>query len=459
MTGARRHVAAELPTSRNRVVRALVGRSRRNRVQRRPSRRRSPWPRRAARAGRPPVGAERRACARARRRSSSRSRAQTGPDALHPAVALRVQGDGRALPRACRSRAPALYRLRVRFAGDRRNAPAQADHYVRAVRRLKTAGGRRRPRRLDDVAAGGPQLAVELELPVVAGEGHARRGTRRRAARPPRRGPCGRSARGRSGPGSAAYIGAGNAPPKRVLTSVMPRPISRSRNACTVHGPRTLQRLDDAAAELDELGIVEHRALDRLAAARLEHRARDDVQAAPLGVRRQSIENSGPSMRRCTIGSLSRDVAAKNSASSASRAGWIDVGARAPARLDHHRVRRRLLAGQDRRRRRQAEPLEQQVGLVLVVGRRRGLAARARAPRAAAPRRGPGRAPRCRGRSAGRSRRRRARRTARAATARTPGRSISGTATRWCAAYCAGASGLGSAATTVACCANALTMS
>ena len=30
---------------------------------------------------------------------------------------------------------------------------------------------------------------------------------------------------------------------------------------------------------------------------------------------------------------------------------------------------------------------------------------------------------------------------------------------RWCAAYCAGASGFGSAAITVVCCANALTMS
>ena len=31
---------------------------------------------------------------------------------------------------------PGVYRLRVRFAGDRRNAPAQVDHVVRAVRRL-----------------------------------------------------------------------------------------------------------------------------------------------------------------------------------------------------------------------------------------------------------------------------------------------------------------------------------
>ena len=39
-------------------------------------------------------------------------------------------------------------------------------------------------------------------------------------------------------PGSAAYIGAGKAPPKRVFTSVMPSPISGSRNACTVQAFR-----------------------------------------------------------------------------------------------------------------------------------------------------------------------------------------------------------------------------
>jgi hypothetical protein len=63
----------------------------------------------------------------------------------------------------------------VRFAGDRRNAPAQVDHFVRAVRKLRTARSRRRLRppgargasRLDDVAARRPQVLVELELPVV----------------------------------------------------------------------------------------------------------------------------------------------------------------------------------------------------------------------------------------------------------------------------------------------------
>jgi len=35
---------------------------------------------------------------------------------------------------------PALYRLRVQFAGDKRNAPARADFCVRAVRKLSSAG-------------------------------------------------------------------------------------------------------------------------------------------------------------------------------------------------------------------------------------------------------------------------------------------------------------------------------
>ena len=85
----------------------------------------------------------------------------------------------------------------------------------------------------------GRRSLVELDLPVPAREGDAVVEVAdvrldRLAARP-----CGRSARGRCGPAGRRTSAPANAPPKRVLTSVMPRPISGSRNACTVHGPRT----------------------------------------------------------------------------------------------------------------------------------------------------------------------------------------------------------------------------
>ena len=54
-------------------------------------------------------------------------------------VQVRVRdGKFRAAVRLAR---PGLYRLRLRFAGDRRNAPAQADYYVRAVRKLSSVPG------------------------------------------------------------------------------------------------------------------------------------------------------------------------------------------------------------------------------------------------------------------------------------------------------------------------------
>ena len=56
-----------------------------------------------------------------------------------------------------------------------------------------------------------------------------------------------------------------------------------------LHGRRTAQRqrLGDGAAEVDQLRVGDRRALDRLAAARLEHRARDRVQAAAVAVAQQ----------------------------------------------------------------------------------------------------------------------------------------------------------------------------
>ena len=44
------------------------------------------------------------------------------------------------------------------------------------------------------------------------------------------------------------------------------------------------QRLRDAAAELDQLVVLDRLPLDRLAALRLDHRARDRVQAAGLEI-------------------------------------------------------------------------------------------------------------------------------------------------------------------------------
>ena len=183
----------------------------------------------------------------------------------------------------------------------------------------------------------GPQLGVELELPVVARERERRRGTRRRAARSPRRAPCARSARGRCGRAARRTSAPGNAPPKRVLTSVMPSPISRSRKTWTVHGPRHAERLDDPPAEVDQLGVGDHRALDRLAAARLDHRARDRVQAAARrGRDRQSIENSGPSIEPLHHGRLADVV--DEELGLARVVGAVDrARARAPAGLDHHR--------------------------------------------------------------------------------------------------------------------------
>src|SRR4051794_32681734 len=49
-------------------------------------------------------------------------------------------------------------------------------------------------------------------------------------------------------------------------------------------GPAHGQRLADRPAEFDQLAVGDHRALDRLATARFDHRARDRVEAAAVEV-------------------------------------------------------------------------------------------------------------------------------------------------------------------------------
>jgi len=126
---------AELPTSRNRVVRALVGKvvSSPVRLTVAPSLT-VPAPARRLQAG---------------RRAVLRGQVRPRTIALRVEAARQLSPTRYARPIVVRGRAaggrfriavplvrPGLYRLRVRFAGDRRNAPAQTDHFVRAVRRL-----------------------------------------------------------------------------------------------------------------------------------------------------------------------------------------------------------------------------------------------------------------------------------------------------------------------------------
>ena len=137
-TGADGAFSASLPTSRNRSVRALVGNVVSNTVRLKVA------PALAANAPAKRVQAGRRAVVKgtlrprkgvlsvqvAIQRGRSYRRART--------VKVTVRNGSFRQPITLTK--PALYRLRVRFAGDARNAPAQADFYVRAVRRLNPAG-------------------------------------------------------------------------------------------------------------------------------------------------------------------------------------------------------------------------------------------------------------------------------------------------------------------------------
>ena len=118
-------------------------------------------------------------------------------------------------------------------------------------------------------------------------------------------------------------MGAGNAPPKRVLTSVMPRPIDRSRNTCTVHGPRTpsasTTRRPRAVSSPSSITVplIDSPPRDSIIVRGIAFRQR------PSKSDRASIENSGPSMNRWTMTASSMYLI-KNSTASASSARWIE---------------------------------------------------------------------------------------------------------------------------------------
>jgi hypothetical protein len=137
-TGADGAYTAELPTSRNRSVRALVGK-----VVSRPVKLKvAPalgvtQPARRVQAGRRSVV---KGTLRPRKGTLVVDVARESRGRYRTVARVKVKvANGRfraAIPLA----KPSLYRLRVRFAGDKRNAPARADFFVRAVRRLSSVG-------------------------------------------------------------------------------------------------------------------------------------------------------------------------------------------------------------------------------------------------------------------------------------------------------------------------------
>jgi hypothetical protein len=137
VTGADGAYTAELPTTRNRVIRALVGRATSSRIKLKVA------PALEVRAPARRVQAGRRSVLSGRLRPSKglvsvvAYREVRGK--YRRALSLRVRARGGRFRAAVPLRRPGLYRLRLRFAGDRRNAPAQADYFVRAVRRLSDA--------------------------------------------------------------------------------------------------------------------------------------------------------------------------------------------------------------------------------------------------------------------------------------------------------------------------------
>lgn len=135
-TGADGGYTAELPTSRNRKVRALVGKvaSRAVELKVAPALQVT-TPAKRVKAGRRSVV---KGTLRPRKGTLVVELARERKGRYTKVATLRVKvADGKfrtAIPLA----KPALYRLRVKFAGDRTNAPARADFFVRAVRRLAT---------------------------------------------------------------------------------------------------------------------------------------------------------------------------------------------------------------------------------------------------------------------------------------------------------------------------------
>jgi hypothetical protein len=131
--------AAELPTSRNRAVRAIVGRIVSNTVKVTVAPVLTvPAPARRLQAGRRAVL---RGEVRPRKAAIVVEAArQLTPTRYAKAIVVRGRASGGRFRVPVTLARPGLYRLRVRFAGDRRNAPAQVDHFVRAVRSLRSSG-------------------------------------------------------------------------------------------------------------------------------------------------------------------------------------------------------------------------------------------------------------------------------------------------------------------------------
>jgi hypothetical protein len=136
VTGADGAYSAELPTSRNRVIRTLIGKiaSRRLTLKVAPALE-VPAPAKRVKAGRRSVlkGALRPKKGLVVVTGYRESRGR-----FRRAFSVRVRArDGR-FRAAIRLARPGLYRLRLRFAGDKTNAPAQTDYFVRAVRKLSS---------------------------------------------------------------------------------------------------------------------------------------------------------------------------------------------------------------------------------------------------------------------------------------------------------------------------------
>ncbi len=162
----------------------------------RPRRARAPPCREQHRAPNASSAARRRGC-RARRRRTAGTSPARAPSARRSSRS--VGGAVAALPRrqaaACAS---GLLRRRRASAGSR-GSIGESTRRGSASRPAPTGCLSGRARGRAQRGGGGPpgtmsrpvgsQLLVELELPVVAGEGHARRGTRRRGARSSRRRP------------------------------------------------------------------------------------------------------------------------------------------------------------------------------------------------------------------------------------------------------------------------------
>jgi hypothetical protein len=126
--------SAEMPTSRNRVVRALVGTVTSNKVTLKVAPALDvPAPAKRVKAGRRSVL---KGSLRPKKGTVVVTAYRDVGGTYRRAQSVRVRARGGRFSAAVPLKRPGLYRLRLRFAGDRRNAPAQADYFVRAVRRL-----------------------------------------------------------------------------------------------------------------------------------------------------------------------------------------------------------------------------------------------------------------------------------------------------------------------------------